>query len=94
MTFPMNELALVTGVKGLSDDDPAKHMKSIGEHCKAIGRHSRGLREHLKALFDGFDDDTADDVALIENDEGDDEDSTKAFVQELRRLAVEASALS
>jgi hypothetical protein len=37
-------------------------------------------------LVDGIDDDDAEDLALIENDERDDEDS-KAFIVELRKMA-------
>jgi hypothetical protein len=92
VTFPMNESAMVTAVKAISDDDRAKHLKAIDSHRKAIDRHQRGIREHLKAMSDAFDDDT-DDLALT-LDEGDDEDMTKAFVVELRKLAEQASALT
>jgi uncharacterized protein len=97
VTFPMNESAMVTGIKAMSDDDRAKHMKSIGEHCKAIGRHQRGIREHMKAMLDGVDDDEDefDDPALLESDEGNNEDEVdKAFVMELRKLAKEAASLA
>jgi hypothetical protein len=90
----MNESAMVTTVKSLSDDDRARHLKAIDTHRKAIDRHQRGIHEHLKAMCDVFDDDTADDAALIENDEGDDENTTKAFLVELRKLAEQASALT
>jgi uncharacterized protein len=93
VTFPMNQLATVTGVKALSDDDRAKHFKAIDEHLKAIGRHQRGVREHLKAMSDAFDDDGDDDEALI-LDEGDDEDTTKAFLVELQKLAESARELA
>ncbi len=93
VTFPMNESAMVTGIKALSDTDRQKHLKSISEHIKAIGRHQRGIREHLKSLCDAFDDDAAgDDLALIE-DEGDDEES-KAFLMELQTLARQAQELA
>jgi hypothetical protein len=88
----MNESAMVTGIKAMSDDDRAKHLKAIDTHRKAIDRHQRSMREHLKAMSDAFDDDT-DDLALT-LDEGDDEDMTKAFVVELRKLAEQASALT
>jgi hypothetical protein len=48
VTFPMNESAVVTGVKGLSDDERARHLKAINEHRKAIDRHQQGIRTHLK----------------------------------------------
>jgi HK97 family phage prohead protease len=94
-TLPMNEMAMVTSIKAMSDDDRAKHMKSIGENCKAIGRHSRGLREHLKALFDGVDDDSdlADDPALLENNEGDGEDEMN-LLGELQALTTQAASLA
>jgi HK97 family phage prohead protease len=96
VTFPMNESAVVTGVKSITDADRAKHMKSIGEHCKAIGRHQRGIREHLKAIFDvGLDDEDdsnlPDDPALFEGDE----EMDKSFLMaELKKLAEQASALT
>jgi HK97 family phage prohead protease len=69
VTFPMNEEAMVTGVKAMSDDDRAKHLKAIDGHRKAIDRHQRQIREHLKAMFDGFDDedDIDDDPALLDS---------------------------
>jgi HK97 family phage prohead protease len=97
VTFPMNESAQVTGVKGLSDDERAKHLKAIDTHRKAIDRHQRGIREHLKSMFDGLDDedgDAFDDPALLESNEGDGEDEMdKAFAVELRKLAAQASSL-
>jgi HK97 family phage prohead protease len=95
VTFPMNELATVTGVKAVSDDDRAKHLKAIDEHRKAIDRHQRGISAHLKELLDGFEDET-DDPALLENDEGDDEpdEGSKALLVELQRLAEQATALA
>jgi hypothetical protein len=55
VTFPMNEPAVVSGVKGLSDDERAKHLKAINEHRKAIN-HQQGIRTHLKEMLDGLDD--------------------------------------
>jgi HK97 family phage prohead protease len=49
-TFPMNESAMVTGIKAMSDETRGKHLKSINMHRKAIDRHRRGIRENLKAL--------------------------------------------
>jgi uncharacterized protein len=95
VTFPMNESAMVTGIKAMSDDDRSKHLQAIDTHRKAIDRHQRGIREHLKAMFDGFDDDTADDPALLESNEGDGEDEmNKAFLLELQELAREAASLA
>jgi uncharacterized protein len=93
VTFPMNEMATVTGIKAMSDDDREKHMKAIDTHRKAIDRHQRGIREHLKAMSDAFDDDTDDDEALL-LDEGDDEETTKAFLVELQKLTEDARELA
>ena len=93
VTFPMNEMATVTGIKAMSDDDREKHMKAIDTHRKAIDRHQRGIREHLKAMSDAFDDDTDDDEALL-LDEGDDEETTKAFLVELQKLVEDARELA
>jgi HK97 family phage prohead protease len=69
VTFPMNEVAQVSGVKSLSDDERAKHLKAINEHRKAIDRHQQGIRMHLKAMLDNLDDtNPADDPALLESD--------------------------
>jgi uncharacterized protein len=96
VTFPMNEMALVSGVKSLSDADRAKHLKAIDEHRKAIDRHQRGIRESLKAMFDGLDDDDTDtdtdtdDLSLLE----DDDDEDKSLVIELQKLTEQAGALA
>jgi HK97 family phage prohead protease len=34
VTFPMNESAMVTGIKALSDDARAKHLKAIDTHTE------------------------------------------------------------
>jgi HK97 family phage prohead protease len=93
VTFPMNEMALVSSVKSLSDGDRAKHLKAISQHQKAIDRHQKGIAEHLKSMFDGLDDEDAEDLALIESDEGDDEDESKAFLVELQKLAEQTASL-
>jgi HK97 family phage prohead protease len=94
VTFPMNESAVVTGVKSLTDADRAKHMKAIDSHRKTIDRSQRAIREHLKAMFDGLDDEDdtnlPDDPALFEGDE----EMNKAFLVELQKLAEQASALT
>jgi HK97 family phage prohead protease len=93
VTFPMNEEAMVTGIKAMSDDDRGEHLKAIDTHRKAIDRHQRGIREHLKAMSDAFDDDTDDDEALLQ-DEGDDEDTTKALLVEMQKLVEQARELA
>jgi HK97 family phage prohead protease len=93
VTFPMNEMATVTGIKAMSDDARGEHLKAINTHRKAIDRHQRGIREHLKAMFDGCDDDTVDDLAL-ESDEGDSEEMSKAFLVEMRKLVEQAQELA
>jgi hypothetical protein len=91
VTFPMNESAVVTGVKGLSDDERARHLKAINEHRKAIDRHQQGIRTHLKEMLDGLDDTSpADDPALFEGDE----EMNKAFLVELQKLAEQAAFLA
>jgi HK97 family phage prohead protease len=94
VTFPMNESAVVTGVKSITDADRAKHMKAIDSHRKTIDRSQRAIRMHLKAMFDGLDDEDdtnlPDDPALFES-EGDD---GKALLVELRKLAEQAESLA
>jgi uncharacterized protein len=91
VTFPMNESALISSVKAMSDDDRAKHFKAIDMHRKAIDKHQRAIRESLKSLFDGLDDDEADDQVLTE-DEDLDEESSKEFLIEMRKMIAIASA--
>lgn len=88
VTFPMNEAAMVTSVKSISDADRAKHLKAISDHRKAIDRHQQGIQMHLKALFDVPDDDDEerDDPALL-----DDGDESKAFLIEMQKLARAAT---
>jgi HK97 family phage prohead protease len=88
VTFPMNEAAMVTGVKAMSDDDRSRHLKAINEHRKAIDKHQRGIQTHLKAML-VLDDSGLADVFKDESDE----DISKAFCVELRKLAEQASAL-
>jgi uncharacterized protein len=94
VTFPMNEMALVTGVKSLSDEDRAKHLKAIDAHRKEIDRHQQGIEMHLKAMLDNLDDtNPADDPALLECDESGD-GMDKAFLVELQKLAEQAADLA
>jgi HK97 family phage prohead protease len=95
VTFPMNESAQISSVKAMSDDDRARHLKALDMHRKTIDRAQRGMRESLKALFgdDLFDDDPADDPALVEDDEGE-EEMSKAFLVELQKFATQARELA
>ncbi len=98
VTFPMNELAGISSVKALSDADRSKHLKAIDEHRKAIDRHQRGMRMKLKALFgdDLFEDDPADDPALLESEEDDvgEEEMSKAFLVELQKFGTQVRELA
>jgi HK97 family phage prohead protease len=97
VTFPMNEGAMVTGIKAMSDDERSKHLKAIDMHRKTIDRAQRGMRESLKALFgdDLFNDDPADDPALFEsNDDDDDPEGISMLVSELKALAEQAQQLA
>jgi uncharacterized protein len=91
VTFPMNESAQVSGVKAMSADDMANHLRAIDEHRKAIDRHQRGIQAHLKSMLDFDEDDDTDDEPLIE---GDDNDDDKAFLVELGKLAEQAQELT
>ena len=94
VTFPMNEMAVVSGIKSLSDEDRTKHLKAIDEHRKEIDRHQQGILMHLNAMLDNLDDaDPADDPALIEGD-GSDDGMDKAILVELQKLAEQASTLT
>jgi uncharacterized protein len=88
VTFPMNESAQVSGVKALSDDERAGHIKAINEHRKAIDREQRGVRMHLKSLLDLPDDedDDPEDPDLI------DEDATKSLLAEIQEMSALATA--
>lgn len=92
VTFPMNESAMVTGIKAMSDVSRGEHLKAINTHRKAIDRHQKGIAEHLKAMLDNLDG-TADDSALL-FDEGDEEDLTKSFLAEMQKLVVQARELA
>jgi hypothetical protein len=87
VTFPMNERAHISGVKALSDDDRAKHLKAINKHRKAIDETSAGASRRIFAqcwtsrLMT---------TLLIEGEEDDD----KAFLVELQKLAEQAEALA
>jgi hypothetical protein len=98
VTFPMNEAAQISTVKSLSAADTAKHMKAIDSHRKTIDRSQRAIREHLKAMFDGLDDedaedDPADNPGIFES-EGDEEMNKSFLMAELKKLAEQASTLT
>jgi uncharacterized protein len=89
VTFPMNPSAEVTSVKRMSDDDRARHLKSIDTHRRAIAKHERALRESLKCLLDLDDDEPADPDQIDSDDDG-----AGALLGELRSLVESASELS
>jgi len=60
-------------------------------HRKAIDRHQQGIRAHLSELMDLGD---ADDPTFENDDEGDGEEMTKAFVAEMRKLVESAKELA
>jgi hypothetical protein len=105
VTFPMNELATVSGVKAMSQDEITRHVKNLVVHYKAAGQHLQSMRMSLKALL-GDDDDLddqeddlpADDPALLEANDDDsdpaDEGMSKAFLVELQKLAEQARELA
>ena len=92
VTFPMNEAALVTGIKAMTDDDRVKHLRAIRMHRKAIDRHQLAISEHLKAMFDGVDDgDDTDDPALLESNP--ENEGMSMLLAELKGLAKQAQEL-
>ena len=91
VTFAMNESAMVTSIKAMSDDARGEHLKAINVHRKAIDRHQQGIRAHLSELMDLGD---ADDPTFENDDEGDGEEMTKAFVAEMRKLVESAKELA
>lgn len=90
VTFPMNESAQISGVKALSDDERANHLKAINEHRKAIDRHQRGIQAHLKSMLNFDDDEDTEDPDLFE----DDDDDKASFLAELKQLAEQAQDLA
>jgi hypothetical protein len=79
VTFPMSPEAMVTGIKGMSGDDLARHLR-------AIDRHQKAIRQSLKAL--GLDDDEPVDPPSESDDE------TSALLDEIRSLVESAQELS
>jgi uncharacterized protein len=94
VTFPMNESAMVTGVKALSDDDRMKHLTAIREHSRSIDHHQRAIRQHLKSMLDDVDDT---DIVPVDDpifDEGDGPEEMSMLVEELKKLSAQAEALA
>jgi uncharacterized protein len=95
VTFAMNPLATVTAVKSLSADDQAQHLKAINRHRKAIDSHQRQMREHLKSMIADFEDENdTEDTAIDEEEELRQEQMSKMFVAELRKLSEQARELA
>jgi HK97 family phage prohead protease len=88
VTFPMNEGAMISSIKGMSDLDRVKHIKVISDNRKQINRCQLAIRESLKCL--GVDDEP-DDAEPSENESDGD---TSALLDELRALVAEASELA
>lgn len=90
VTFPMNESAQIQSVKSLSlSDDEVQH------HLKSIARHQKGMRYHIKCLLgDDLDDDAADDPALLEDDDSEQDVESKALLVELQKLVAQAGDLA
>jgi uncharacterized protein len=86
VTFPMNESAMVTGIKTMSDDALAGHIKAINQHRKNIDREQRGMRMHLKALIP--DDDDTDAVDAVDDPDDIDEEAAKSILAELQELTL------
>jgi HK97 family phage prohead protease len=94
VTFPMAQDAMVTGIKSLSDGERARHLRNIDQHQKQIDLSRKAICMSLKSLFgdDIFGDDPADDPALLESEEGDEE--MGLILQELKALATQAQELA
>ena len=94
VTFPMNESAMVTGIKAMSDEDRMKHFKAIDGHRKAIDRHQRQMREHLKAMCDGLDDEESDPSLLESAVDGEDPEleGMSMMLAELKAMVEQANA--
>jgi uncharacterized protein len=95
VTFPMNESAMVTGIKAMSDAVRGEHLKAINRHRRAIDSHQRQMREHLKAMIADFEDENdTEDTAIDEEEELRQEQMSKAFVAELQKLVESAKELA
>jgi hypothetical protein len=91
VTFPMNESAQISSVKSLSlSDDEVQH------HLKSIAHHQKGIRMHLKCLLgaDDLDGDAADDPALLEDDDSEQDVESKTLLTELQKLVAQANGLA
>jgi uncharacterized protein len=94
VTFPMNELAGVSSVKGLSADELNTHLQGISRAQKGIQFHSKSLLVHTNAILgipDEVDpDDPDDDDEENDTDDQDDfdEDAAKAILMQLQELTL------
>lgn len=91
VTFPMNESATISSVKSLSLSDDEVQMR-----LRAIRRHQKAIHEHVKCLLgaDDLDGDAADDPALLEGDDSEQDVESKALLVELRQLVAQAGELA
>jgi HK97 family phage prohead protease len=95
VTFPMNPMATISAVKSLSADDQAQHLKAIDRHRRAIDSHQRQMREHLKAMVADFEDENdTEDTTIDEEEELRQEQMSKMFLVEMRKLVEEARELA
>lgn len=94
VTFPMNQSAMVTGVKAMSDDDRSKHFKAIDMHRKAIDKHQRAIRESLKCLFDGIDDEDPADVESPDDVDDQEMEGMSTLLSEMKAMVVQANELA
>jgi uncharacterized protein len=91
VTFPMNENATISSVKSLSvADDEVQHR------LREIRRHQKAIQMHVKCLLgaDDLDDDAADDPALLEGDDSEQDVESKALLVELQKLVAQAGELA
>ena len=64
-------------------------------HLKPIDRRQKGMRYHIKCLLgDDLDDDAADDPALLEENDSEQDVESKALLLELQKLVAQAGDLA
>jgi hypothetical protein len=62
---------------------------------QSIARHQKAIRMHLKCLLgDDLDDGDADDSALLEADDSEQDVESKALLLELQKLVAQAGGLA
>jgi uncharacterized protein len=69
----------------------------VQHHLRAIARHQKGIRMYLKAILgadDDLDGDAADDPALLEGDDSEQDVESKTLLTELQKLVAQVSELS